>query len=302
MKRIILVCLATLALVAASDSAYPFSISLGTNLWHNWWDPAWHDGKFRMTQVTPTNIYLSSFDMPRFSAGSALLFGPVLSVSLNSRWSVASTFMYGRFNYSTFGAMSSWDRSNPSKPMQSVSADMSRNVERWDSDTAVTFAVNRVFSVFLGFKAQGYDYNEVLVIENDSKWMRLESAVAHYGAGLGVGATVPLRWGFFLLGNVSGVVMRGIEDTEMKFTSMSGLDCYFKTGYFISYGFTASASIAYVISSAGVTLAAGFRYQMLWYRQAEREISHLELDGTHDRYYGVTFSAIYRLTFGGDED
>ncbi|MBN1531720.1 MAG: hypothetical protein JXA20_03575 [Spirochaetes bacterium] len=299
MKRIaLIVCTALAATALFHGSAGAFSVSVGANLWYNWWSPAWGSSSYHNMWTTGMNMGYNITDLPDYEMDSGLLYGPALSVRFLDRFSLGSIFMYGKFRYSTEGIARALIRSI--WPAYNLVADFpamraTREVTRWDSDTTLSYSVTDIVALFVGFKAQGYRYSEEYIVD-DGTYMESSTTVSNYGIGVGTGFTVPLFQNVFVLVNISGIVLWGSEASSLdRITKIPIM--FFEDGTFISYGGTASLTFAYVFQPLNTTLAVGGRYQLLTYHQKAGDRGFDDFDGRMDHYFGITVSAVYTFSF-----
>ncbi|HSV97447.1 MAG TPA: hypothetical protein VLM75_11020 [Spirochaetota bacterium] len=224
-------CAAMLAvLFAFSAVAHAADLSVGASTWYSWWRLEDRDG----TQT---------FD-------PALLYGPVLALGFGGPWSLSSIFLYGRFDMDNEG-------------------DKSEKIDRYDSDTALNYSINRYIKFFGGAKFMGYAMQG--------------SSFSHMALGpaLGIGVTLPVSDSLFILWNASGAFLFGKHQEEDSGVKM-------KSDY-TEPGVNTNLSLAWYIESMSTTITLGFRYQLFgtFYNKEENFT-----DMTH-QFYGITLSAVY---------
>jgi hypothetical protein len=236
-KRIILYSLAFLtgSIFLFSSTAYALDISIGVSGWYAWWnyhsDDSEHGGD---ETLDPEPLY-----------------GPVLAINFSPNWSLTSVFLYGNYDFGDSG-------------------DGPGDMDRYDSDTALNYSLNRYIKLFGGLKFMGYDWG-------DGDHMG-------YGPALGIAFTLPLIDNFYLLLNVSGMYLIGKEDTQIEPTGERKEIDYFEIGV------NSNISIAYYIAPASTSIILGFRYQYF-------EINYDKYQGDMQHaFYGATLAAVYSFS------
>ena len=216
-------CAAALAMTLMfTAAAQAADLSVGASTWYSWW-------RFEEGNRTET------FD-------PALLYGPVLALGFGGRWSLSTIFLYGRFNMDNEDSKS-------------------EKIDRYDSDTAVNYSINRYVKFFGGAKFMGYDMQG--------------SSFSHMALGpaLGVGVTLPLSDSFFLLWNASGALLFG----KHKDAGSDGK----RSGY-TEPGLNTNLSLAWYVESASTTITLGFRYQLFGtFYNKEEEFTDMKIGRAH---------------------
>lgn len=177
----------------------------------------------------------------------AWFYGPALSVKFNNDFTLSSVFLYASYDVDLGSIKFDWNR--------------------YDSDTSLNVRLNDYFKLFGGVKYLGYK-------------MEIPLNTGHFyavGPAAGLSMVFPLINNFFILGNASGMYLRG------KTTQTGTEDTKYKTT-----GYNTAASVAYYIEPASVTLSLGGRYQ---YYKLE-SISSTD-DMNKNKFYGITGSATY---------
>ncbi len=223
--------LALVLIAGLSAPSHAMGISIGATSWYAWWD-------FKSDEYNNT-----------MDPGSALLYGPMLALQLSENWSLSSVFLYGKF-----------EPDNGSSYLK-----------RYDSDSAINYALSRYFKIFAGLKFMGFSFPEG----------------SHYGYGpaAGISFTLPLVENLFLTGNISGMYLWGNHENP---ESSSGTSSEYN---YTEAGANANLSFAYLIASTSTTLMIGGRYQYF----------HSKYDGAGEasqdhQFYGITASAIYSFS------
>jgi hypothetical protein len=301
----------TFVFATASESRAQVDLSMGGNFWYNSWTPAWHKGWMENYATNDSGKSRYQFgDHPDFKSNWIPLYGPVFSMRFFNSISVSTVFMYGRAKYDSTGLnMFEIVRLDAVKipTVHFGYINHRRNVKKFDSDTTVSFAVTEYFSVIAGYKYQGYDYIEkghyvnidAVGISSDKKKRNSSS-----GPGLGVGLNMHLFDALYLQIAMSGLFLWGKEKTSSSYIiNTAGELSYWwgRSGSNIAYGGTGSAGFAYK-TPAGITLSLGFRGQILKYGQLNRDVSFERFKGKHDLFYGLTFSAVYTVSFGREKN
>ena len=302
LKNVVVVILIAGAIVSArGPAAHAVGISVGFNAWYNWWNPSWNDAQIEYTihQTLANNIYENIVDFPDFSRSFNVMYGPSLSVTLN-RFTLSSVFMYGNYYNRTKGIVFATVLLNGVPiPSNNPVAHLTRKSKKWVNDSAILYAITDYFRIFLGFKAHGYRYDEIYDSQSGPQTFRNYSDVKvnNFGPGIGLSLNINIFGSFHLLYNISFIHLWGTEEISLQYRFVPNTYLVEPKGYFTSYGFTTSASLAYVFNSIHTTLVLGFRYQLLKYRQRNEDISMNYYDGNFDVFYGVTMAAVYTFTF-----
>ena len=179
------------------------------------------------------------------------LYGPVISAAFTKDLSLSLVFLYGNFDMTYKDSGGNEDKDE---------------IKRYDGDFALNYRISSWFKLFAGVKYIRYTWSD------DGKHEAL-------GPGAGISSVIPVGGNFFLLGNFSGLYLKGDEQ--------SGDDFDYKLK---EYGYNASVSLAYYIPEASTTLSLGGRYQ---YVKIEYDGSAAEPMNSKNKFYGLTLSAIY---------
>jgi len=292
------------------------TISLGGTAWYVWWKPAWEDNRWQGYYLWNDTVGYWEEDAHDFRTSSGVMAGPMVSIGFLDRWSISSVAVLGAMSNKARGIGIGTDIITGSAG--AAHKDYSRKVLKWDSDTTIGCAVHRYVKLYAGFKAQGYRYKETIHYYDFSVYPDIfidhsegTNSINCYGPGLGIGGTVPLVEDLYLVMNLSGIVLWCTERGDTNLGRTYGLESaglvftcfYMPRGKFISYGGTASVSLAYTIQKINTTLALGGRYQLLYNRQKKgnmlkSDVTMNIIDGQFDHFAGVTFSAIYTFHLG----
>lgn len=201
MKRMFILVILSMFIVSAAP-LMAMDVSLGAATWYSWWEMEGGDGS---QDIPPT-----------------ILYGPVVSLSFSSNWSLSSVFLYGIFTMST-----------PDGGDEKVT--------RIDSDTSINYNLNKYIKLFGGAKIMGYKFPGG---KNQS-----------IGPAAGLGVTFPIGGNFYLLGNLSGMYNYGYEESEDHDNGEP------KEAIFTAPGINSTLAIAYYIDQASTTISLGGRYQ-----------------------------------------
>jgi len=179
------------------------------------------------------------------------LYGPVISAAFTRDLSLSFVFLYGNFDMT-------FKESDGNKDNDSIN--------RYDGDLALNYRISSWFKLFAGAKYIRYTWS------GNGKHEAI-------GPGAGISSVIPVGGNFFLLGNFSGLYLKGNEKAGDDFDSKLK-----------EYGFNASLSLAYYIQEAATTLSLGGRYQ---YVKIDYGSSNADEVDSNNKFYGVTLSAIY---------
>jgi len=161
--------------------------------------------------------------------------------------------------------------------------------------------ITDTFKFYFGIKYQRYEIEEERKVEfYDMTGVLFDQHIVDYdetgngiGSGAGIGITQRLFDNFFILANVSAILMwNNLDRTTTRNDNTAFSPNIDYNINFITWGANTNASIAYYIAPASVTLAIGGRYQHLRYNQQNGKYKR-DLDGNTDNFYGITFSALY---------
>jgi hypothetical protein len=269
-----------LAVAISTTPARALDLSIGPAVWYSWWTPAfWEQWNGDADDTVLKKDINSTF-----------LFGPALALSFSPKWSLTGVFMWTGWYKAENAKIDVGDNERNEEHL---------DISKYDLDTALNYTVNRYCKLFGGVKYQGYTYRSREEEYDLTTGVLLELYSNRFywrsiGPGAGIGITVPLSQSFFLLGNVSGIFLystfRGMEDD-----SGNGIEFVYS-----SYGVNGSLSVAWYIDSMSTTISLGARYQYLYNNRNSRRADAFTdpddsdpFDGSADRFYGFTFSAVY---------
>lgn len=236
MKKILIVSLAACFIITGMLIAVPrplqsATLGIGAAGWYTWWDPR---PEYADAEADPSIMY-----------------GPQLVIGFSPTVTLSSVFLYGKFKYYQTGYEST--------------------IERYDSDTTLSYKLNQYMRIFGGLKYMGY------------KWE--EGSHLGLGPGFGMGFTVPLNENLYCVLSISGMYLW----TEQKEEDYTGGNI--STDY-ITYGINNSLSLVYMVPSSSVSLSIGGRY-FYFHLTPERIFQNHDKENHH--FYGVTASAMYMI-------
>jgi hypothetical protein len=220
------------------------------------------------------NTWYSWWDMnpgdspDNFEYAPAVLYGPALSVKINDDVGLNTVFLYGIYvgDYSVyFDSLGEW-RALPSE------------TSRYDSDTSLSYRLSNNLKAFCGLKVTGYTFKTEAVPSLSMPDIEVKNTA--YGPALGLNGVFPLPESFFIITNGSLLYLFGKSDNSFK--GSSDIRCP---------GYNVSASLAYYISPAAVTLSIGGRYQYLNWDAVDNNGT----DAAH-KFYGITAAATYSFS------
>jgi hypothetical protein len=298
----------TVIVLASSSMARAVTLSVGANLWYNWWIPSFRLGHLESVadgpnSSPPPDRYLAySFtDARDADTLSTVTGGPALSIRID-RFSLSTVLVYAYYGDRSGGI--STGRNYFLLPAWSPAAYASYGqsyltIRRWDSDTTLSYSLTPMVSLLLGLKIQSYQLkartaSPAGVTKSSDRFLTA-------GPGLGAGLTIPLVSDIFLIWNNTGFVLWSRQDASKNVLMPLGLVNYYDDGSYIGLGVTSAIAGAWVLPSVSTTLALGFRYQMLWYRRLDDRPGFVNIDRKIDHNLGLTFSAIYTFDFSNDD-
>jgi len=203
-----------------------------------------------------------------FKMDPALLYGPALALKINDDFGLNMIFLYGEFEGEYI------------VDTQSVLGKISipTNTKRIDSDTSITYRLNGYVKLFGGLKYMSYKLKGDANATISQDPFTVENTA--YGPAAGLSFVIPVAQNFYLLANGSGLYLRGSSENDQSIDTDA--DCY---------GFNTTASLAYYISPASVTLSLGGRYQ--YFEWNTDEDNGTESDHA---FYGITAAATYTFS------
>lgn len=224
-------------------------ISAGFMVGCYWWQPVWQ--KYIANDVSNG---LNNF---KYKMGPNAIYGPLLVFTANSRWSLSWSFQYARYVANARALITF-----PPLGIDLYPGKIRFAVSKMDSDLIALVSVSKYVRIFFGPRYQGYRYNE--------KFLMIKSSPVIYHSlsmGFGCALSVPLGANFYFLPNLSLVGLVGWEEfNPFKISYTQGSTALIAG----AIGVNGVLNFGYYISSAGVTISAGFRAQYLYYIRKTR--------------------------------
>lgn len=269
-------------LVLAASRADAFEVTLGGTAWCAWWRPAWG----------------TSEQYGTYNVSPAALYGPALMIGITQRWSLSTQFLYGRFHATNDNWYVLRDYINGTNTVQRYKEN--RMVVRMDSDTSVGWVYSRYIMLTAGYKYMTYRFTAKYTQYGLTAGLTKIKTDEH-SPGLGIGSTVPLGAGFYLLPQISLIYSHVVEKEDRLIKIVNGplpVPEYRSASIYWLYriGANAKLSAAYRFESVPVTLLCGLRYQVLG-KIGKGGSSATYKQGTPDQFFGFYASVLYRLPF-----
>ncbi len=330
MKRIILCLVISILTLPCSlfaveknkdDSKKSVHFSFGANVMYAWWEPMFKDNI-----LDPQRFFLDSSTFKlrqKTDISQAFLYGPMVSLTVNEKWRISSIFITSQqFNFEDLTSRQT-SQNNHTLTSKSIT-----DIRRYDTDTALSYIINRYLYLFAGYKFQQYRYRGDGDIFSTSPAYMYEKHKAKnnaHGAGLGFGVTVPLIDYFFLSCSFSGLYQRSKITGSGQFAMTTPVSPYLTindlslTGNI--YGANSNLAFGYFIKKASLTVSLGARYQFYRYivhnttfkglnnsylfsgslgglfleNSSANYILKNSYNMNYDHFYGITFSVICTL-------
>ena len=313
MAILVILLLTTIPLLANSS----VDISFGASVRYTEWMPPWINGMKKFSAYFPSGetsrqphtlpLKINKF---KFDPEHKFLYGGALSISFLKRWSISSSFAIGSFQAVSKGAV--LDNiilllNLGDFPFYFIHTMYEKEILKYDSDSLISCRVHDYVKIFIGFKYQGYKYDEKLffLVKGGTSgfYGKGKANFINYGPGLGFGLTIPLGKSFFLLYNISGSILIGSAEYDYKYALLIPnlkLVGRYDDEHFYSYCGNTSLSLAYYIEAASITLALGGRYQVLYFKQKNKKLQgFLDYNNKYDHFYGGTITVLYSFKIGG---
>lgn len=281
----------------------PVVLSIGGNAWYSDWRPPWRDSRRVLTVPFFSPVknqfgfeypYSFAWKINPFKIPMGAMGGPSLSINILNRVSLSSVFTIGKFNAVSRG---------PALPIF-IDTKYSRDILKYDSDSTVSVVLHKYVRLFAGFKYQGYDYEEkmrfMVTFGNGGGYAATGTAAfRNYGPGLGLNVSAPLYQTLYLIISSSASYLFSTASYDFKYSVLiPGLSPEwgrYRKDRMKSVSNNNTISLAYSIGSSGVTLALGFRHQMLYYWQKSKATSFINYNGKYEHFLGGSFSVIYSI-------
>ncbi len=316
MKKTYIACVTVLIILLVNWHGHALTtrLNIGGQVWYANWD-------YYQKDFYSYNIYRYSTLCSRYRMPWAILYGPFVSMDIGKKWSISSVFMYSDQFVMDSRHIATY---NPN-----LQKKQHLEFVKYDFDFLTKYSALPYLAIFAGFKMQGYSNEgrtEHVALTYVARTGMRQQALSP-GAGVGLGITIPIYKGLFLLANVSSVYLKKTSERKWKHVlapfSLTGI--YPGLGrskvYYDALGASSSLSLAYYIEPAHVTISIGFRHQSLYhmmrkihYRsyytsssiQDNIEIiarTRMEIwksiNKEYDHFYGAYFSIVYSVIFKG---
>jgi hypothetical protein len=253
-------------------------MDIGMSTWYCWWQPSWNN------------------EGAGYKVKPAFFYGPGLSFRLPANVTISTSFLYARVK-----TESPLTAEYPSES----SSKKTRIIQRYDSDTTISYSFTRFFKLFAGFKYSNYQFDgEQMIFFPPSLLPFLvgieKNKYNEFAPALGVGFNIRLIENFFLLITASVLYDRCYISNKVYVIAMNSPPQIFP--YPLRYwpvdkiGANAQVSFAYMIQPVNTSISVGFRYQV--FKIVKSEPGNEDYSEYYDHFYGVTASVIYRIEFG----
>ncbi|MBN1533859.1 MAG: hypothetical protein JXA20_14405 [Spirochaetes bacterium] len=292
---------AILFILPAAREARGAGLSVGANSFYAWWSPSFKDFFTNRTAIfhpaiRPYNV--------RFDLHPSFLVGPSLSLSLPAGFTLNAVFLW-----------SSWYHAESTITNGTYTGgcfiDAYRlDIQKWDLDVNLNYALTDYLKLFMGMKHQGYtfDYSGTQLSTSTITPYYGKVYFRGVGPGLGISLNINLAGPLFLLTNLSTLYLYSAD--RMHFVATTHLQWAYHV-----VGFNGTVSLAWYIEPASLTVSLGFRYQYLCYYLWDSRTNdwfytaavagpvrgNRSILTSDDHFYGITLSAVYSFNFGGDD-
>ncbi len=319
--------LALCLVLFAGAPLFAAELTIGGMAWYTYWVPPWQEGRASLSRgfspgpgmIVP---FTSRFRVNEFKSDQRYPFlgGPILQLRVHERVSFSVVGLAGRFIFTSKGP-------SMKSAFAFFDSEYKKSIIKYDADAVINISLLKWLKIFAGCKVQGYHYNESIFyiatsageflsgnsINSGMFYARSRDRFLNVGPGLGLGFTAGLGGDFYLLINLSGLMLFG-EENYMIHTRLRGMYIItgsstlpflygkFNVSRFYSLGGNGTISLAYVIPNTKATLSLGFRYQVLKYFHNAGRYEYLDYDGDYDHFMGATVSVTYGFNLGGEEE
>ncbi len=291
MKKLFFAC-AVVFLLLSATSAFALDYVLGARAGFFFWSPYYKD--------MPEG---SGFDDMRTGHGG--LYGPIFVLNVTDSIAFSVSGLFGQ-------QTAQWHSWNQSGDHDSTTYYFSRTsymeANRYDVDSAVSYAIIPGLRIFAGYKFQYMHlkwfaterrYETILNVDDSS----FEVKVPLHGIAIGCGYSRSITDMYFLSVNFSGIYTQGMfkyDQITYKYLAASPLPDVVETysGEFEmrQYGFNLEPSVG--IRTGGLIVTLGIRYQLL--RTQFYELDSSGNDGPDNRWmndhlYGIFVAVMYVL-------
>jgi len=212
-----------------------------------------------------------------FEMDPSFMYGPTLSLDISNKWKISTTALFGNFEYETGYTFVTSGRKRVLKGEEF----------KWDADITLQYLFNRYLFLFGGIKYQGYNSETDITILNSSgvvlNEFSSETRYYQYGPGLGIGCALPLWDSTILSCNINFIGEYATDN-----------DSEDKTADYWVYGINTTLGVAYYSKMLRTSFFLGAKFQMFHYVGQDGTDAE-KSDGKNDLFYGIIFSAVYRL-------
>ena len=315
---LILFLIMTAAFPAISRAA---SISFGPYFYYAAWEPFYKDNL-----LSKNNSQSYTWDR-KFTMNPAPLYGFSLGFSFADRWNISAVFATGKyiskFSYyaSSYLAPLFVVLMGGSGPLTPAKISSRQSTNKYDLDSTLSYALNTFMKVFIGFKYQHYTIAEgpynvpMRLLGEGNYWIYNNTRITYngYAGGVGVSFNTRVVENLYFFFNLSGLYQYPQMTANNSFFVMyvpdsGGGGFIFPLNFkdavhnqrknklvYNAVGGNVTASFAYQIPAAHLTLSLGARYQYLYFIGSDA--GSFKFKGKSDHYYGGTFSAIFTFEF-----
>jgi hypothetical protein len=250
-------------------------MDIGFSTWYCWWQPSWNN------------------EGASYRINPAFFYGPGLSFRLPANFTISSGFLYALVKTESPMGLKS-------------TAQSKRTIQRYDSDTTISYSFTSFFKLFVGFKYTHYQFLTGMmmvmpgvppgIIGSKDKYKYDE-----YAPAMGIGFTVHLIENLYLLINASILY-------EYSFISRKtyGVASFTPIMYTIpaehwsvnKIGANSQLGFAYFIQKINTVITIGGRYQVYKIVRSDSDSRREQYSEYYDHFYGITASVLYRIEFG----
>ncbi len=256
-----------------------------TSIWscisyYVWYEPSWGD-HYDNVSVSPS-----------------LLVGPVAGITLFDRVSLNASFLFLNVGGDATFETDTVDTATG----QTYHINAESNQERIEIDVMLSYRLFPFLSLYAGYKnfsygLQGDGTYSGVNQSTGSTFEATQDEMARYmgsGYGVGISTNFALGEGFFLGLGLSALYIYGSFDLAgIRVTN--GQVQREGTGNinYVGTGLNIPANLSYFFSSISTVITVGGRYQFLKQKHDDSEPDTYGIDGNTDRFYGITFSALW---------
>lgn len=267
------------------------SLGLGASAWYADWRPAIAEWLTGTSRTWPTPSLYGSYTMP-----ASFLTGPVFSLKSAKGTTWSNSVYFGQYHLKTTSLLSMASLVLPKVARQPI--------EKYDADSSITTPLNKWLSLFFGIKYQRYRIKDWIAMGGAVPMLQKESITNNtLGTGMGLGFTIPIVSGLFVLINGSALYQGALLDYHTRILIYSST---FNTMVPASaaqrilnhgVGANTSASLAYYIQPMRTTIALGFRYQFIHFFPGIGTSGGFRIiEKRNDHFYGAALSVVHVIS------